>query len=1102
MKIINEWIEKLKKQKSTLQSFLEQDCEVKIEDITQKRETPFSPLLRASSLKDLRMACIMDKFTLDSYKPECNLVEITPDDWKSVIDSFKPEIIFIESAWQGKNGSWYRKIANGSPELYKMTTYCHELNIPVVFWNKEDPIYTDTFMPAALCADFVFTTDIDCIKKYKTTLGHNNVFFLHFAAQPKLHNPIEKYPRKDKFCFAGAYYHRYPQRAKTFDQFADYFLCNEGLDIFDRNYNNPRPEFIFPDKYTENILGTLDSSEIDIAYKGYYYGINMNSVEQSQTMFARRVFEMIASNTVTIGNYSRGIKNIFGDLTISTNDLTTLKNELNAKCKNAKSLHKYRLLSLRKVLQEHLYEDRLSYIVEKVFGSNIGQNPPKIALIASPTQMELENVIKNFNRQTYPNKTLILIGNFPHIHSNNIMVFDPIQSENTYINEFSSYDYWGVLDGKNYYGKNYLLDLALTLRYNHSQGIGKGSYYIFENNTYSLINEQSIYNYVIELKVDRSIFAKKILKDLSLNSFFNLTCIHDQNLFAIDELQFCENYSGDTCYEVDDMFIPDQGISVKEIELAAEKILPDITSEKAYKINYNDLNKLCQKCNEKDISLSSSNGSLKIESKYDKQEPKYIYLDIFFEIEKFVDNDCINLHFCGKGDLDLIGVCVFYNSQKSKLNSVFPKLNVFSSIPTPEKSVFFRLGFRIKGTGSCFINEIILNGDKPTQYLSSFLSRSNVLILTNHYPSSEELYKNMFVHKRILAYKEEGYLCDIMRMNINAKNVFREFEGINIVEGQYDCLESILENGNINTVCVHFMDQHMWNVLKQYVSSLKIIIWNHGADIQPWWRRTYLYLNDIDLENAKKESSKRQNLWNDIFENINIYNMHLVIVSQQFANEIFEDYKTALTNDKFSIIHNYIDSDLFQYVQKDPEQRRKILSIRPFASRQYANDLVVKCIEYLSQTPIFDKLEFRIVGNGIYFDDITCPLRKYKNVILEKRFLRQEEIAEYHKKYGIFLAPTRMDTQGVSRDEAMSSGLVPITSNVYSVYEFVDNSCGILAEGENYIQLAEGINKLYQNPDLFLLMSRNAAERVRNQSSKIKTILREIQLIFNPKQKE
>ena len=121
------------------------------------------------------------------------------------------------------------------------------------------------------------------------------------------------------------------------------------MDIYDRNYVNPRPEHSFPERYRPYILGTLDPSEISKAYKGYNYGINMNSVQQSQTMFARRVFEMLASNTVTVGNYSRGLKNLFGDLTICTDDEKTLADNLEHYCSDTASLHKYRLLGLRKV---------------------------------------------------------------------------------------------------------------------------------------------------------------------------------------------------------------------------------------------------------------------------------------------------------------------------------------------------------------------------------------------------------------------------------------------------------------------------------------------------------------------------------------------------------------------------------------------------------------------------------------------------------------------------------------------------------------------------------------------------------------------------------
>jgi glycosyltransferase involved in cell wall biosynthesis len=56
-----------------------------------------------------------------------------------------------------------------------------------------------------------------------------------------------------------------------------------------------------------------------------------------------------------------------------------------------------------------------------------------------------------------------------------------------------------------------------------------------------------------------------------------------------------------------------------------------------------------------------------------------------------------------------------------------------------------------------------------------------------------------------------------------------------------------------------------------------------------------------------------------------------------------------------------------------------------------------------------------------------------------------------------------METQGVSRNEAMSSGLVPITNAVATIPEFVDDSCGILAPGGDAEAMAHGIARLLRS---------------------------------------
>ena len=1100
--MIKTWINYLKKRKKNLKAFLEEECHIDTKVLEgNDAHTFFSDKLRSNSLKELRVGAIMDRFTLDSYRPECNLLELTPQNWKEEIDGFNPELIFIESAWQGKDKLWYRKIANGSPELYEMTRYCHEKEIPVVFWNKEDPIYTDTFMPAAQCADFVFTTDIDCIKKYKNSLGHDNVYFLHFAAQPVIHNPVEKYTRKDKFCFAGAYYHNYPARAKTFDSFAEIFAEKKGLDIYDRNYVAQRPEHSFPERYRTNILGMLDPSEIDKAYKGYNYGINMNSVEQSQTMFARRVFEMLASNTVTVGNYSRGVKNLFGDLTICTNDAKTMADNLEKYCADQRSFRKYRLLGLRKVLSEHLYEDRLDYIVKKVFGRSIKSVLPPVTFLAMPQNDELEFVLDAFRRQSYPDKHLLLVGNYKEIEENSgITVVSAKEIRNRTLDAHIPSGFIGVLNPDNYYGENYALDLILTLRYTKADGIGKSAYYKYDvsSQEYQLIDEDRVYRRTDELKTDRSIFNWDFCHDISIIKFIGNEYADKGEFFSVDEFNFCETFQQMRCPAVDDLSLPDHGIALSRIEYAAERISCDIIDTTVSRISSQDIAQHCT-C-PPSITGSITESGWKITSILNDQEKLYIYYNDFFEIEKYKKDNRLNLQFVGNGGLNLLGTCIFYDENKQKLSPVFPKLNIFSSNDIPKNAVYFKLGFRVSGKGECTVKEILIGLEKSPDELPCFLSRSNVLVLSNQYPAPDALYRNMFVHKRVLSYKDEGFLCDVMRMNIFCKNSFSEFEGINIIEGQADRLYNILESGSIDTVCVHFLDENMWNVLRHF-KDIRIIVWFHGAESQPWWRRECNYSTASELEQAKKESEKRQNFWKTVFDNINNYNIHFVFVSRCFAEETFEDYQISLPLNTYSIIHNCIDTDLFQFKEKNPEQRMKLLSIRPYASNRYANDLTAKCIIELSKEPFFKNLEFRIIGDGVQFDKITSPLKKYKNVTLEKRFLRHDEIADLHKEYGIFITPTRLDTQGVSRDEAMSSGLVPATNAVDAVPEFADDSCAILAPAENYHEIAAGIKKLYYNPDLFLNMSHNAAKRVRNQSCKKFTIGKELNLIYRAGEK-
>lgn len=546
------------------------------------------------------------------------------------------------------------------------------------------------------------------------------------------------------------------------------------------------------------------------------------------------------------------------------------------------------------------------------------------------------------------------------------------------------------------------------------------------------------------------------------------------------------------------MQVFDIGIDFEKIKNIAENVKYSEVAD-CLSIKGNDLTGFVNASKKELFNFYLDNNTLCIDSKLQEGKHDYVYLmKKKIEVKPWLVDGKLAVKFSGSAKLDLICVLLCYDENGNKLKPLYPKLNRNEVLTLPENTSFVVLGFRLKGSGTAKIKEILFGNAVLTDGIKDYLLRSDVLVLTNQYPQPDNLYRNMFVHKRVMVYKDSGYVFDVMIMNIYAGNGFREFEGINVIEGQGTTLLNILESNMVKTVCVHFLDAEMWSILKPFVENKKInlLIWCHGSEIQPWWRRTYNYQDNIELETAKVASEQRMKLWYDVFsvaeDNINI---HFVFVSNYFANEVMEDYKVKLKAESYSIIHNLIDTNLFEYEKKNCEMRKKILTIKSFASKKYGNDITTKGIVELSKRACFKDLDFEIYGSGERFDKDNAPLRKFKNVHLHNTFLTQNEIVIAHKKAGIYIGTTRMDAQGVSRDEAMSSGLVPIASNCTAIPEFVDENCGILIPPESYVELADAIENLYNNPDLFMKLSEGAAKRVRSQCSKEHTIDKELKLI-------
>jgi glycosyltransferase involved in cell wall biosynthesis len=345
-------------------------------------------------------------------------------------------------------------------------------------------------------------------------------------------------------------------------------------------------------------------------------------------------------------------------------------------------------------------------------------------------------------------------------------------------------------------------------------------------------------------------------------------------------------------------------------------------------------------------------------------------------------------------------------------------------------------------------------------------------------------------------YRRENHTFDLFRGGYHLPRVVRTYDGIRVAQGDFRLLRLTLLAGLHDSVATHCLTRGFWKAFTNHRSRLSLAVWAHGSEAQPWLRRPWTAPDEASRKKARRISSRQFKSWRAFLEDP-LTRADLVFVSQHQAHQVLHDLDLTRCTAAVHIIPNPIDTSLFPYQAKKPEQRFRILSVRPFNNALYANDLTVKAILALASRPDFQRFEFTIVGDGALFESTVLPLRGFPNIHLRQGFVPQDELPALHREHGVFLCPSRTDTHGVSRDEAMSSGLVPITTKTSAIPEFVDDQCGLLVEPEDPQALADMVIRLGEQPDLFRRLSEGAASRVRRTSAAPIVIPGELAILRN-----
>ncbi len=272
----------------------------------------------------LKVALITDGMTTLSFAEQCSIRQLSPNNYKDILKNWRPDFVFIESAFYGVQNSWLYHIAKQpayirqikSHALENVLNFAKDLNIPTIFWNKDDVPYFDAFLHVAKLVDYVLTADINFVPLYKEAVrDESKVHVLAMAYESNFHSFTGFDFKEYAPCFLGSYYVKMLDQRKIF--FDKMFKACANAQVTLHVYNRHKKHlfhathFNFPRRDFVQVHDPVPYMQTQDLYKHYGISINVNSVTNSETMLSRRFLEVLACGGILLSNNSPVVQKYF-----------------------------------------------------------------------------------------------------------------------------------------------------------------------------------------------------------------------------------------------------------------------------------------------------------------------------------------------------------------------------------------------------------------------------------------------------------------------------------------------------------------------------------------------------------------------------------------------------------------------------------------------------------------------------------------------------------------------------------------------------------------------------------------------------------------------
>ncbi|MBF8780859.1 glycosyltransferase [Pseudomonas fulva] len=483
-----------------------------------KRESKSDTRSLQRAAKRLKSIYIMDEISEECWRHEMTGFPINRNSYAEQILNSTADFCFLESCWKGNRGRW--EYAFTSPGLTHTNAQAlldlipkAKSRMPVVFWNKEDPMHYDRYLPIAKHADIIFTTDSNKVDDYKRDVPSARVYAVPFAAQQKICNPSNRFRTKpESVCFAGSYYGvGHDERKRQMDALLPSIIDFNGA-IYDRMSKIDSDRYKFPSQYTPFIREAVPFAEVVKLYKRFKVFLNVNTIVDSPTMMSRRVYELLACGTPVVSTPSKAIEEQFPGIVHIANDAEEAKKIIEKLLNDEYYWEKTSHLGYREVMTKHTYTHRLKDI-QKSLGFESDTPIPLVSIITCTRRPHMiDRIVENMTRQSHSNCELILVlQDFNNVEKEELITKlksrpstlrriqvitndDPETTLGERFNHAASFakgDYIAKMDDDDFYFKNYLSDMLIPFTFGDYGMVGKKEIYMYLSESKQLVKRFS-----------------------------------------------------------------------------------------------------------------------------------------------------------------------------------------------------------------------------------------------------------------------------------------------------------------------------------------------------------------------------------------------------------------------------------------------------------------------------------------------------------------------------------------------------------------------------------------------------------------------------------